>query len=101
VKNHWKTWAGSFAFLTFSQKQWNRHVRGVKEFGRPPFNLDVAKFSEPLALAATPQLRALHAQCVKIPREARDGEIFLPVSLGFFWKNQLASVVLKTFLNPY
>jgi len=23
------------AFLTFSQKQWNRHLRGVKEFGRP------------------------------------------------------------------
>jgi hypothetical protein len=23
------------AFLTFSQKQWNRHLRGVKELGRP------------------------------------------------------------------
>jgi hypothetical protein len=48
---------------------------GRQKVRTPPFNLDAANFSEPLTQATAPQMRALHAQCVKISREAYDREI--------------------------
>jgi hypothetical protein len=77
------------AFLTFSQKQWNRHIRGVKQLGRP-FPFQCGKISQR-------QKRGLHARRVKISRVERAGDFFTPCFIGFFQKNQLAPVVLKVF----
>jgi hypothetical protein len=49
------------AFLTFSQKQWNWHLRGVKELGRPLLISMWQNFQNLWRRMAHLKMRELHA----------------------------------------
>jgi hypothetical protein len=85
------------AFLTFSQKQGNRQMRGVKELRRPLLIL-IGKIFRTLGTGTrTVKMREFHAQRVKISRATRLKKISPPSFIGVFAKKTVGTGGAKSF----